>query len=138
MGPLGRVGPIELHAKNSNSLEYVRAQVYINTEEPLQFRRTARFKSGTTIPTEVEYEKLLKVCYTCKRLTHDQSRCPTQIETTQLRPRYSIVRRKEENLRIKLVEKESKAKEALHKNTEKGVATRTTLTEGNQRGSFRG
>ncbi|KAJ4882072.1 Uncharacterized protein Rs2_39127 [Raphanus sativus] len=138
MGPLGRVGPIELHAKNSNSLEYVRAQVMINTEEPLQFRRTARFKSGTIIPTELEYEKLLKVCYTCKRLTHDQSRCPMQVETAQLRHRESIGQSKEENLRRKLVEKESKAKEALNKNAEKGVVFKNVPTVGNPRGSLRG
>lgn len=48
LGPLGKVEKVELHAKNSNSLEYVRALVTINTEEPLQFRRTSRLKSGTT------------------------------------------------------------------------------------------
>ncbi|XP_018435865.1 uncharacterized protein LOC108808180 [Raphanus sativus] len=79
MGPLGKVEDVELHAKNSNSIEYVRALVWINTEEPLQFRRVARFKSGATLPTELEYEKLLKVCFTCKILTHDQTRCPQQI-----------------------------------------------------------
>ncbi|XP_056859988.1 uncharacterized protein LOC130508476 [Raphanus sativus] len=80
MKPLGKVERIELHAKNSNSLEYVRALVWISTEEPIQFRRTARFKSGETVPTELEYEKLIKVCYTCKRLTHDQTRCNLQIQ----------------------------------------------------------
>lgn len=44
MGPLGKVEKVELHAKNSNSIEYVRALVWISPEEPLQFRRTARFK----------------------------------------------------------------------------------------------
>ncbi|CAN6845472.1 unnamed protein product [Brassica oleracea] len=79
LGPLGRVEKVELHAKNSNSLEYVRALVEISTEEPLQFRRTARFKSCVTYPTELEYEKLLKVFYGCKWLTHDQTKCPSQI-----------------------------------------------------------
>ncbi|RID40460.1 hypothetical protein BRARA_J00501 [Brassica rapa] len=83
MRPLGHVEKIELHAKNSNSLEYIRALVWINTEEPIQFRRTARFKSGVTLPTELEYEKLLKVCYTCKRLSHDQTRCPLQAQLAQ-------------------------------------------------------
>ncbi|WZY97876.1 hypothetical protein YC2023_070205 [Brassica napus] len=78
LGPLGRVEKVELHAKNSSSVEYVRALVWINTEEPLQFRRTARFKSGEIVPTELEYEKLLKVCFICKRLTHDQLYCPMQ------------------------------------------------------------
>lgn len=45
-GPLGHVEKVELHAKNSSSVEYVRALVWINSDEPLQFRRIARFKSG--------------------------------------------------------------------------------------------
>ncbi|KAF2586213.1 hypothetical protein F2Q70_00034812 [Brassica cretica] len=78
LGPLGKVEKVELHAKNSSSVEYVRAQVWINTEEPLQFRRIARFKSGEVVPTELEYEKLIKVCFMCKRLTHDRLYCPLQ------------------------------------------------------------
>lgn len=76
MGPLGKVEDVQLHAKNSNSVEYVRPLVWINVDEPLQFKRIARFKSGEVIPTELEYEKLIKVCFTCKRLTHDQTHCP--------------------------------------------------------------
>ncbi|RID46005.1 hypothetical protein BRARA_I02696 [Brassica rapa] len=76
LGPLGTVEKVELHAKNSTSVDYVRALVWINADEPLQFRRTARFRSGEVVPTELEYEKLLKICFTCKRLTHDQTRCP--------------------------------------------------------------
>ncbi|KAJ4875692.1 Uncharacterized protein Rs2_40710 [Raphanus sativus] len=79
IGPLGEIEKIELHAKNSTSVEYIRAQVWINTDEPLQFRRTARFKSGEVVPTELEYERLLKVCFLCKRLTHDQTKCPYQV-----------------------------------------------------------
>ncbi|KAG2270080.1 hypothetical protein Bca52824_064635 [Brassica carinata] len=60
--PLGKVETVELHAKNSLSVEYVRALVWINSDEPLQFRRIARFKSGEVIPTELEYERLIKIC----------------------------------------------------------------------------
>ena len=51
IGPLGKVEKVELHAKNSSSVEYIWALVWINTEEPLQFRRIARFKSGEIVPT---------------------------------------------------------------------------------------
>ncbi|KAL0761982.1 hypothetical protein Bca101_078132 [Brassica carinata] len=51
IGPLGKIEKIELHAKNSSSVEYIIALVWINMEEPLQFRRIARFKSGEVIPT---------------------------------------------------------------------------------------
>lgn len=76
LGPLGEVEKVELHAKNSASVDYIRALVWINADEPLQFRMTGRFKSGEVVPTELEYEKLIKICFTCKRLTHDQTRCP--------------------------------------------------------------
>ncbi|KAL0676411.1 hypothetical protein Bca4012_004392 [Brassica carinata] len=79
VGPLGEVEKVELHAKNSSSVDYVRAQVWIKADVPLQFRRIARFKTGEVIPTELEYERLIKVCFICKRLTHDQTRCPTQM-----------------------------------------------------------
>ena len=34
-GLLGKIDDVELHAKNSQSLEYVRARVWINADEPL-------------------------------------------------------------------------------------------------------
>ncbi|KAJ4870406.1 Uncharacterized protein Rs2_47984 [Raphanus sativus] len=115
LGPLGEVGPVELHAKNSDSLEYVRARVSISTEEPLQFRRIARFRSGETVPTELEYEKLLKVCYTCKKLTHDQTKCPLQAYIAPEFNRGPQGKSLKANLRSKLLEKEVRAKEALTK-----------------------
>ncbi|CAG7871140.1 unnamed protein product, partial [Brassica rapa] len=135
LGPLGRVEEVELHAKNSNSLEYVRALVYVNTEEPLQFRMTARLKSGVTIPTELEYEKLLKVCFTCKKLSHDQARCPLQVQVVQEERRGIKGSSKELNLRQKLLDKESRAREALQKRavrTEKGTNARNPPTSNQQ------
>ncbi|CAA0285621.1 unnamed protein product [Arabidopsis thaliana] len=76
--PYGKVDVVELHAKNSPSLEYVRARTWINVDEPLQFVKNARFSSGEVARIELVYEKLLKVCFICKRLTHDQSVCPLQ------------------------------------------------------------
>lgn len=78
--PLGRIEAVELHAKNSSSLEYVRARVWINADEPLQFIKTAKFKTGETPRLELEYEKLLNVCFLCRRLTHDQVHCPFQMK----------------------------------------------------------
>ncbi|CAN7131293.1 unnamed protein product, partial [Brassica rapa subsp. narinosa] len=129
LDPLGKVETVELHAKNSNSLEYVRALVKINTEEPLQFRRIARFKSGATYPTELEYEKLLKVCYGCKRLTHDQTKCPHQILAVGEGELEGRDRVKESNLRNKLKEKETKAKEILQRPSAKG-ATKGVIISG--------
>lgn len=62
---LGEVEEVELHAKNSPSLEYVIARVWISTEEPLAFKKAARFKTGdkaTIITVELDYEKLNRLC----------------------------------------------------------------------------
>lgn len=112
---------MELHAKNSTSIEYVRAMLTVDAEEPLHFRRTARLKSGETYPTELEYEKLLKVCFGCKRLTHDQTKCPLQHIEAAPDSRVEHKKSSEGNLRKKLQEKELKAKESLRRPVEKGV-----------------
>lgn len=72
---LGRVECIELHAKNSTSLEYVRARVWLPVDEPLVFKKAARFKGGEVVIVDLDYEKLNKLCYRCKRITHDQYHC---------------------------------------------------------------
>lgn len=72
---LGKVESVELHAKNSTSLDYVRARVWIPVEEPIVFKKAAKFKSGEVVIVELQYEKLTKLCYRCKRLTHDQYHC---------------------------------------------------------------
>ncbi|VYS52339.1 unnamed protein product [Arabidopsis thaliana] len=77
--PLGKVDVVELHAKNSSSLEYVRAKIWIKADEPLVFRKSAYFKTGEVAQLELTYEKLLKICFLCKRLKHDQSKCLFQI-----------------------------------------------------------
>ncbi|KAF3496442.1 hypothetical protein DY000_02054684 [Brassica cretica] len=42
-------------------------------------KKTVNFKTGEAISTELEYEKLLKVCFRCKRLTHDRNIFPLRI-----------------------------------------------------------
>lgn len=46
ISPLGKVDKVELHAKNSDSVEYVGAHAWIKADAPLQFRNTANFKTG--------------------------------------------------------------------------------------------
>ncbi|XP_024014254.1 uncharacterized protein LOC18021833 [Eutrema salsugineum] len=48
-------------------------------DKPLQFRKLAQFSTGEQIWTELTYEKLLKVCFLYKRLTHDQEGCPYNV-----------------------------------------------------------
>lgn len=47
---------------------------------PSNSGKKANFKSGESVLTELEYEKLLKDCFTCKRLTHDINSCPFKID----------------------------------------------------------
>lgn len=128
LGPLGKVERVELHAKHSDSIEYIRAQVWINTEEPLQFRRNARLKSGEVYPTELEYEKLLKVCFTCKKLTHDQSRCPIQLPAEQTLERVEPAREGGRKSRGKEIYKEPREKRSQRERGLKGVETRENST----------
>jgi len=44
IGLLGKIDVVELHAKNSPALEYVRVRVWINANEPLQYVKRASFK----------------------------------------------------------------------------------------------
>ncbi|VVA98056.1 unnamed protein product [Arabis nemorensis] len=53
MAPLGKVEGVELHAKNSTSLEYMRALVFVKADEPLQFRKVARMSTGEVYTTEL-------------------------------------------------------------------------------------
>ncbi|KAF2581799.1 hypothetical protein F2Q68_00002818 [Brassica cretica] len=95
-------------------------------ERVVSYGKIARFKSGATYPTELEYEKLLKVGYGCKRLTHDQTKCPHQIPEVEEGELESRDRSKESNLRKKLKEKEIKAKEILQRPTTKGATKGAT------------
>lgn len=61
-------------------MEYVRARVWIKADEPLQFIKSAHFRTGEVARLELEYEKLLNVCFLCRRMTHDQSQCPFQLK----------------------------------------------------------
>ncbi|CAL9232334.1 unnamed protein product [Arabidopsis halleri] len=95
IGPLGKIDAVELHAKNSPSLEYVRARVWIKADEPLQFVKTSSFRTREVARIELTYEKLLKVCFLYKRLSHDQSACSFQIEEQQYKGEAKSTRKKE-------------------------------------------
>lgn len=140
ISPLGRVDAIELHAKNSDFLEYVRAHAWIKVDEPLQFRKLARFRSGETALTDLVYEKLLMVCFACKRLTHDQDKCPYQIKEQEQYQRRSegegYKERKEAPTKGKGKEKRSQMVERLE---DPGTSSRKNLKRmtNSKRGSVR-
>ncbi|ESQ39587.1 hypothetical protein EUTSA_v10001223mg, partial [Eutrema salsugineum] len=77
----GEVEQIILHAKQSDSVEHVRARVWLNTENPLPFKRALKFRSGETVIVEMEYEKLSKCCFLCRRLTHEKDVCPFRLRS---------------------------------------------------------
>lgn len=130
--PLGKVEAVELHAKNSTSLEYVRAKTWVKADAPLQFRKVVNFATGEVIPVELEYEKLLKVCFCCKRLTHDQTKCPFQIKE---QPSRRGGRQSETNVNAKSMDK-GKSKytdydpEGVQKGNEKGSKVLSTGSSG--------
>lgn len=53
-----------------------RVQVSLNGDNPLQFKRKASFDNGDVITVRLKYEELLRYCFTCFRISHDESTCP--------------------------------------------------------------
>ncbi|XP_019095662.1 PREDICTED: uncharacterized protein LOC104763574 [Camelina sativa] len=123
--PLGKVDAVELHAKNSNSLEYVRERTWVKADEPLQFCKVANFASGERVPVELTYEKLLKVCLLCKRLTHERSICPFQINDLMGGNGKGTARKGRPTARSTMYKANAKGKGKVVEDVEEGVKERS-------------
>ncbi|XP_048599590.1 uncharacterized protein LOC125579786 [Brassica napus] len=73
---VGKVDVIAYDPKVSQTKDYIRAKVCFNLENPAKASRKMNIKSGGTVITEFEYEKIHKRCFHCLRLTHEKIRCP--------------------------------------------------------------
>lgn len=55
--------------------EFVRVRVLHDVANPLRNSKTVQFPNGKIVKILIEYEKVKKKCFQCKRLTHEKSRC---------------------------------------------------------------
>lgn len=58
------------------SRDYVRVKIRFNVSKPLKKSRVLNFPGGGQTTIYYYYEKVLKRCYHCQRLTHAKKRCP--------------------------------------------------------------
>lgn len=58
-----------------------RVRVRLNGLQRLEMRRDILLPSGDVKEVELEYEQLEKHCFLCKALTHEDTHCPSTVET---------------------------------------------------------
>ena len=56
--------------------DYIMVFVRFNVAKPLRRSKKVTFPGGEVVNILYDYERLQKRCYTCQRLTHEQSQCP--------------------------------------------------------------
>ena len=73
---IGKVEVIAYDPKVSHTKEYIRAKITFHVDNPAKAARKLALKSGGTVTTEYDYEKIHKRCFHCLRLTHEKIQCP--------------------------------------------------------------
>ncbi|XP_013645696.2 uncharacterized protein At4g02000-like [Brassica napus] len=56
--------------------DYIRVKVKFDLSKPLRRFKTVTVPGGEVVKILYDYERLQKRCYSCQRLTHEQSQCP--------------------------------------------------------------
>ena len=72
----GQVEELAFDPDKPQIRDYVRVLVNFDVSKPLRRSKKVTIPSGEEIKILYDYERLQKRCYTCQRLTHEQSRCP--------------------------------------------------------------
>lgn len=63
--------------------EYVRVKVRFDVSKPVRRSKVVNLPYGEVASILYDYERLQKRCYTCQRLSHEQSKCPFFIQMNQ-------------------------------------------------------
>ncbi|KAG2310142.1 hypothetical protein Bca52824_021699 [Brassica carinata] len=73
---IGKVEEIAYDPKVSHTKDYIRAKILFNVDNPAKAFRKLEVCKDSTATIEFEYEKIHKLCFHCRRLTHEKYRCP--------------------------------------------------------------
>ncbi|XP_013632825.1 PREDICTED: uncharacterized protein LOC106338381 [Brassica oleracea var. oleracea] len=73
---IGHVKVIEFDPTKPHLLEYVRVQVVLDLNQPLQDKKSVTLPAGRVEYVDVEYERVRKKCFHCLRLSHEKPKCP--------------------------------------------------------------
>ncbi|XP_013713242.1 uncharacterized protein LOC106416909 [Brassica napus] len=71
-----------------------RVGVQINVDEPLQFERKAGYANGDVVTVILKYEELHRLCFTCKRISHEEGTCPNYLQNKEKRTEFQDWRRR--------------------------------------------
>ncbi|KAF2561721.1 hypothetical protein F2Q70_00015970 [Brassica cretica] len=71
-----------------------RVGVQINVDEPLQFERKAGYTNGDVVTVILKYEELHRLCFTCKRISHEEGTCPNYLQSKEKRTEFQDWRRR--------------------------------------------
>ncbi|WZZ53463.1 hypothetical protein YC2023_053570 [Brassica napus] len=72
----GQVIEVEFDPDKPQLKDYIRVKVKFNLSKPLRRFKTVTVPGGEVVKILYDYERLQKRCYSCQRLTHEQSQCP--------------------------------------------------------------
>ncbi|XP_056846900.1 uncharacterized protein LOC108849947 [Raphanus sativus] len=72
----GQVIDVPYDPEKAQIKDYVRVFVKFDVSKPLRRSKRLTLPGGEVVNILYDYERLQKRCYTCQRLTHEQSVCP--------------------------------------------------------------
>ena len=72
----GEVVDVPYDPEKAQVKDYVRVLVKFDVSKPLRRSKKLTLPGGEVVNILYDYERLQKRCYTCQRLTHEQSFCP--------------------------------------------------------------
>ncbi|KAL0728063.1 hypothetical protein Bca4012_024156 [Brassica carinata] len=72
----GQVIEVAFDPDKPQTKDYIRAKIKFDVSKPLRRYKTVNVPGGEVVKILYDYERLQKRCYTCQRLTHEQSSCP--------------------------------------------------------------
>lgn len=81
---VGHVTVVAFDPNKAQCQEFVRVKVRFDVSRPLRKDKVLVLPKGEKIKIFFHYERIQKRCYTCQRMTHDQSVCPLEIQRRQL------------------------------------------------------
>ncbi|KAL0741565.1 hypothetical protein Bca4012_083078 [Brassica carinata] len=72
----GEVVELPFDPEKAQTKDYVRVLVKFDVSNPLRRAKRITIPGGDLVTIRYDYERLQKRCYSCQRLTHEQSVCP--------------------------------------------------------------
>ncbi|XP_009137703.2 uncharacterized protein LOC103861744 [Brassica rapa] len=81
---VGKVIEVAFDPSKARSNVYERVKVRFDVSRPLRKEKVIDLPEGEKTKVLFNYERVQKRCYTCQRLTHDQSVCPINIHRRQI------------------------------------------------------